>query len=193
MTVWSSELRFLSLNAWFQLCSLPFCSWEYNSMEAFHGKITTLKGIRLGPFQPFSGQNFVASADISSFFSFSWDRGCFGGSCSGAVCWKMNWWLQMGRSWIFYRRALINCSSLREAAAVTSLFLLDFQTCWEPTVRATVQRQLLPCLSVVLLIWLIAIQKTKNTNMWPTRFPKPKRLMPVKDLVATIWGWQALT
>lgn len=162
--------------------------WECNRLEALRGKTGTLKGIRLGPFQPFSSQNFVASADILSFFSFSWGRGCFGGRFSGAVCWKMSWVLQRGRSWVFYRRALISYSSLKEAAAVTSLFLLDFQTCWEPTVRARVQRQLLPCLSVFLLICLIAIQKTKNTTVWPTKFPKHNRLMPVtvlqiKDLV----------
>lgn len=168
-------------------------------METLHGKITTLKGIRLCPFQPFSGQNFVASADILSFFSFSWGRGCFGGVWSGAVCWKMNWWLQMGKSWIFYRRAFISYSSLRGAAAVTSLFLLDLQICWEPTFRATVQRQLLPFLSVFLLICLIAIQKTKYTTVWPTKFPKHKRLMPVVVvrmkyyiLVDAVWRWQTL-
>lgn len=148
--------------------------WECNRLEALHGQISTLKSIRLGHFQPFSGQNFVASADILSFFSFSWGRDCFGGRCSGAVCWKMNWLLQMGRSRIFYRKALISYSSLREAAAVTSLFLLDFETCWEPTVRARVQRQLLPCLSVFLLICLIAFRKQEILLCGPPTFQSIK-------------------
>lgn len=80
--------------------------------------------------------------------------------------------------------------SLREAAAVTSWFLLDFQTHWEPTVTARVQRQLLPCLSVFLLACLMA-DSEKKTTAWPTKFPKHKRLMPVivlkmKDLVDTV-------
>lgn len=79
---------------------------------------------------------------------------------------------------------------LREAVAVTSWFLLDFQTCWEPTVAARVQRQLLPFLSVLQLACLMA-DSEKKTTMWPTKFPKHKRLMPVlvlkmKDIVDTV-------
>lgn len=143
MRGWKSEPSFLSLNCCLvpALAFLAYCPLRTRSrLEALNGKKQHKKKAFWAHFSHFQIQKFVASAHILSFFSFSWSRGFLGGRCS----WSVSWRLQMGRSWIFYSRALMSHDSLRKAAAVTSWFLLDFQTCWKPTVTSRVQRQLLP-------------------------------------------------
>lgn len=93
---------------------------------------------------------------------------------------------------MFYSRALSSHSSLREAAAVRSWFLLDFPRCWEPAVRAMC-RGSFTRLSAFLLARSVA-NPEKKTAAWPTKLLRHKRLRVRKMnlLMDAVWQWKAL-